>query len=247
MKKYSTIVFDLDDTLALSKTSIDDKMSILLEKLLEKYYVSIISWWKSEQFFKQVIEKLWNKKNYNKLILLPTCWASMIVFKNNNREKQYSFDFNKQEKEKIIKCLEFAINKLWFKPDMTWWEIIEDRETQITYSALWQSSPYEIKEKRDPNWEKRMKILEIIREDLKEFDIKIWWKTSVDITKKWIDKKFWIIKLKEYLDIWIKDMLFIWDQMKEWWNDFSIISTWIDYIETKWVEDTKLIINNLLW
>ena len=56
MKKL--IAFDLDDTLAVTKSPMTDKMGVLLVQLLEKYEVCIISGGKFEQFQMQVVDRL---------------------------------------------------------------------------------------------------------------------------------------------------------------------------------------------
>jgi hydroxymethylpyrimidine pyrophosphatase-like HAD family hydrolase len=55
-KNKKVIVFDLDGTLAESKSPLTQSMSSLLVKLLEKYYVSIISGGAFPQFKKQIID-----------------------------------------------------------------------------------------------------------------------------------------------------------------------------------------------
>ena len=56
MKKL--IAFDLDDTLAITKSPITDRMSELLEKLLVHYDVCVITGGSFEQIKKQVASRL---------------------------------------------------------------------------------------------------------------------------------------------------------------------------------------------
>jgi hypothetical protein len=77
-------------------------------------------------------------------------------------EKLYSEDFTADEKEQIISSLKKAIEEAGFKVEKTWGEIIEDRGSQITYSALGQQAPLEEKKKWDPDFTKRKKIKEIL-------------------------------------------------------------------------------------
>lgn len=71
MKKL--IAFDLDGTLAESKSAIDNEMAYLLMKLLHKYDVAIISGGDYPQFIKQVIPFITDKSLLSKLYLYPTC------------------------------------------------------------------------------------------------------------------------------------------------------------------------------
>ena len=82
----------------------------------------------------------------------------MYLYKNWEWIKQYSLDFSADEKIKILWVLNKAIDDLQLRPTQTWWELVEDRGTQITYSALGQQAPLEAKHVWDPDFEVRKKI-----------------------------------------------------------------------------------------
>ena len=71
MKKL--VVFDLDGTLAPSKSPIDAEMAEMIDKLLSIIKVAIISGGDWEQFQKQVLAHLAGDKRLKNLSLLPTC------------------------------------------------------------------------------------------------------------------------------------------------------------------------------
>jgi phosphomannomutase len=56
--KRRVIAFDLDNTLADSKSPIIERMADLLSHLLERFQVCVISGGKFEQFEKQVLNNL---------------------------------------------------------------------------------------------------------------------------------------------------------------------------------------------
>ena len=249
MKNYinkKLIAFDLDWTLAESKSSLDKEMSILLTNLLNKYNVAIISGWDYPQYLKQVIPFITDKDLLEKLYLYPTCWTKAYIYKDWEFKKLYSEDLEKNEIENAIESIELAIKEFKLNPEKIYWELIENRWTQITYSALWQEAPYEIKKSWDPDFEKRKLIKSFIEPLLPNLSISMWWSTSIDITKKWIDKAYAIEKLKKQLNINENEMLFIWDALMEWWNDYAVMKTWVECIETNWPEQTKKIIQNLI-
>jgi phosphomannomutase len=133
MKKL--IVFDLDGTLAESKSSLDAEMSTLLSALLNVAKVAVISGGNWPQFLKQLLSMLPDDERLNNLSLLPTCGTKFYSY-NSGWEKLYSEDFTPEQKEKIISSLKKAIEKSDFKVDKVWGEQIEDRGSQITFSAL---------------------------------------------------------------------------------------------------------------
>ena len=60
-------------------------------------------------------------------------------------KKLYSEDFTADEKEKIVSSLKKAVAEAGFKVEKVWGEVIEDRGSQITFSALGQQAPLEEK------------------------------------------------------------------------------------------------------
>lgn len=244
---FKMIVFDLDWTLAPSKWQMDEEMVELFKKLLQKYKVWVISGWDYPQYQKQIIPFLWNDDSIlSNLYACPTCSTKMYLYKNWNWEKQYSLDFTEAEKIQIIDAFNISIDKLNLRPTKTWWELIEDRWTQITFSALWQEAPYEEKHKWDPDFEIRKKLREEILKHIDWFNILIGWATSVDITKKWVDKAYWVRKLSEISGIEMDEIIFVWDAIFPGWNDFPPLEIWVTSKKVFDVEDTKRYIRMLI-
>src|SRR5665647_1676865 len=130
MKKL--IVFDLDGTLAVSKSSIDAEMGALLTALMGVVKVAVISGGNWPQFEKQLLSNLPNQVHLNNLSLLPTCGTKFYKWESEWK-LLYSEDFTIKEKEKIINSLKQVIEVSNFKVGKTWGEVIEDRGSQITY------------------------------------------------------------------------------------------------------------------
>lgn len=244
MKKL--ISFDLDWTLAESKSAIDSEIAELLMELLQKYDVAIISGWDYPQYAKQVIPFITNKQLLPKLHLYPTCWTKAYIYKNDDFEKIYSEDLDESDILKAIQSIELAIEEFRLVPEKIYGNLIENRWTQITYSALWQEAPHEVKKSWDSDFSKRTKIRDLISPWLPNLSISMWWSTSIDITKKWVDKAYAIEKLTEQLNIKENEIIFIWDALMEWWNDYAVRKTWVECIQTNSVAETKQIIKNLL-
>ena len=155
MKKL--VVFDLDGTLAQSKSSIDAEMTALFNKLLVIIKVSVISGGNWPQFQKQVLSHLASDQRLKKLSLLPTCGTQFYKYENA-WTRIYAEDFTPEQKEKIISSLKKAIEQSGVRAEKVWGEVIEDRGSQITFSALGQAAPLEEKVKWDPEFAKRKKM-----------------------------------------------------------------------------------------
>ena len=243
---YKIVAFDLDDTLTPAKLPADVEMIDLLWKLLEKTNVAIITWGKFETINMQIISHFKNDNLLKNLYILPTIWTKMYTYESWTWDLKYKDDLSEDEVKHIKNVLEKAIRDLNLIPGKVWGEIVENRWSQITYSALWQKAPLEEKKKYDKDRKKRMKIIDYIKDELKDFSIWIWWTTSIDITKKWMDKSYWIEKLLTYLNFNKKDILFVWDALFEWWNDYPVKKLWIETIQVSSPQDTKILFKKLI-
>ena len=243
MKKL--IVFDLDGTLAESKAAIDDEMSIRLSALLLVAKVSIISGGDWPQFQKQVLEKLPKGTNIQNLTILPTCGTKFYQYKTE-WELLYAENFNDEERRKIISSLNKAVDNSGYKVNKIWGQTIEDRGSQVTYSALGQSAPLEEKKKYDPDFSKRKKIKTELSRLIPEFAVNLGGATSIDITKKGIDKAYGIHKLHEVLGITIREMIFIGDAIFPGGNDYPAKETGAYSIRVANPAETKRAIEGIL-
>jgi hypothetical protein len=110
------VIFDLDGTLAPSKSSLDEEMAGLLGRLLGIVKAAIISGGALAQFEKQVLAFLPHDERLKGLSLLPTCGTQFYRF-DGGWKKLYSEDFSATEKTTIIAALKrnFRI----FGPDET--------------------------------------------------------------------------------------------------------------------------------
>ncbi|SDD73268.1 hypothetical protein SAMN05216464_102404 [Mucilaginibacter pineti] len=244
MKKL--IVFDLDGTLAESKAAIDPEMAKLFAGLLKVAKVAIISGGDWPQFEKQVIANLPKGSKLNRLSILPTCGTKFYQYKKSAWKKIYSEDFTAGEKKKIVESLNKAVEKSGFKADKIWGDQVEDRGSQITFSALGQKAPLTPKKAWDPDYKKRKKIKSILDKLIPEFSVHLGGATSIDVTKPGIDKAYGMYKLRDILDIPIKKMLFMGDALFDGGNDQPARTTGADCIEVRDPEETKRIIETVI-
>ncbi|HEX3612633.1 MAG TPA: HAD-IIB family hydrolase [Sporichthyaceae bacterium] len=238
------IVFDLDGTLAESKASLDHEMVRLLTDLLGVVRVAVISGGAWPQFEKQLLALLPCDRRLEMLSLLPTCGTKFYSY-DTQWEQLYSEDLTAEEKSRIVEALEQAGSSL-DPPEQVWGEIIEDRGSQITFSALGQQAPAKAKAEWDPDFAKRTRIKAILDPLLPEFAVRLGGATSVDVTKAGIDKAFGIRKLRDVLGIRIDQMLFIGDALFPGGNDYPAKEAGVLCIQVRDPDETKRVIEALL-
>lgn len=243
MKKL--FVFDLDGTLAESKSSLGPEMAGLLHQLLGVMRVAVISGGAWSQFQKQLLANLPIDERLKDLSLLPTCGTQFYEYVGA-WSKIYSEDLSTAEKEKIITSLTKALDESGIKVTKIWGQAIEDRGSQITLSVLGQEAPLSEKELWDPDFAKRKRIMTILEPLLPEFAIRMGGTTSIDITKPGIDKAYGIRKLRDELNISIADMLFAGDAIFPGGNDYPAEEAGVDSILVRDPNETARIIQTVI-
>lgn len=239
MKKV--LAFDLDDTLAVTKSPISDEMSSILGDILNHFEICIISGGKFEQFEQQVINRLHvNPHILNRLHIMPTCGTRYYRYDELEAKWkiQYAEDLTTEQKKLIEKVLEESAKELGYWEEKPAGEIIEDRGSQITYSALGQQATPEDKYAWDPDGSKKLALRDLAAQSLPGLEVRAGGSTSIDVTREGIDKAYGMQKLVDAIDISKDDILFFGDKLQEGGNDYPVKEMGIDSLEvTRW-EDT---------
>ena len=243
MKKL--IVFDLDGTLAASKSALDAEMASLLHFLLGVVKVAVISGGAWQQFETQVLSQLPHDESLEELSILPTCGTQFFQYAGAWK-KLYSEDFTADAREKIVSALNKAIASAGFNVEKTWGETIENRGSQITYSALGQQAPLEEKVKWDADFAKRTKIKAILDVLIPDFSVRIGGETSIDITKPGIDKAYGIRKLRDILGISLREMIYVGDALFPGGNDYPAEQAGVISIPVRGPSETKRVVEAII-
>jgi HAD superfamily hydrolase (TIGR01484 family) len=247
------VAFDLDDTLAPSKSPVDDRMARLLVDLLGDAEVAIISGGRFAQFREQVVDRLPadGADVFDRLHLLPTCGTQYYRWDGAGWAQQYAEDLTDEEKTAALTAVEEEARRLGlWEPEnegsRTWGPILEDRGSQITFSALGQSAPVEAKKAWDPTGERKNALRAAVQLRLPGLEVRSGGSTSVDITRRGIDKAYGMNRLAELTGIPIPDMLFVGDRLDPDGNDFPVTTIGVPtHAVTGW-KDTAAFIEAFL-
>ena len=132
------------------------------------------------------------------------------------------------------------------KGEPSWGERIENRGSQVTFSGLGQKAPLAEKEAWDPDQAKRKKIVAQLGKLRGEYNISIGGTTSIDITKKGVNKTRSVLWLSEHLKIPIAGMAYVGDSLFEGGNDAIVKETGVPTIGTSGPAETLQIMDSLL-
>ncbi|MBI4160192.1 HAD-IIB family hydrolase [Candidatus Wolfebacteria bacterium] len=242
------IIFDLDGTLTRSKADMTPETSVLLSRLLKQKRVAVIGGGRYELFKRQLIDQLnTDALQLKNLFLFPTNSTAFYRFENGGWRQVYTHSLTAGEKKKIFDAFEKTFQEAnYTHPNDIYGEIIEDRGSQVAFSAHGQQAPLEVKEKWQKERDVRGQLMEILRKHLPEFEVRQGGLTSIDVTRRGINKSYGIQQIEKTLGVPIKDMVFVGDALFPGGNDYAAIKTGIDCLRVSGPQETNEFIESLM-
>jgi len=234
------VAFDLDDTLAPSKSAIDPRIGDLLVALAERVEVAIISGGQLAQFTAQVVDRMPDAAAsvFAYFHLLPTCGTQYYRVRPDGIETVYAHALTDDEKSRALAAVEDEARRLGLWESETWGDILEDRGSQITFSALGQHAPLEAKTAWDPTGSKKSALRAAVAGRIPDLEVRSGGSTSVDITHRGIDKAYGMQQLSEQTGIPLDDMLFVGDRLDPDGNDYPVLAMGVQCHAVEGWEDT---------
>ena len=251
MKKV--LAFDVDQTLNIAKTPIPPEIAELLTKCLDHFEICPISGQKFDQFLIQIVDEMKDAtpKQLKHLHLFVA--QGTQYYRYNTRKKDwdqvYNYPLTDKQVAKITEAIETAAKELGYweedklaKGD----EIIENRLSQVTFSALGQKAGTEAKYVWDPDHKKREAIVKRCKELAPEFDYEIGGTTSINAITPGMNKVFGMTHLMEELNVKKEDILYFGDMTQPGGNDYPVVQMGIDTITVRSHEDTAYALRGIL-
>jgi phosphomannomutase len=247
------VAFDLDDTLAPSKTAVDPRMARLLVELLGVVEVCVISGGQFGQFQNQLLANLplGDPAALERLHLMPTCGTQYYRYDADpdaatSWQQQYAENLTDAQKSAALSAVESEARRLGLWASETWGPILEDRGSQITFSALGQAAPVDAKKAWDPTGERKNMLRAAVEPHLPELEVRSGGSTSIDITRRGIDKAYGMRRLAELTGIAFDEMVFVGDRLDPAGNDFPVIALGISTYAVEGWEDTAEFVTQFL-
>ena len=247
--KKKVVIFDLDGTLTKSKSDLDKEMAKLTAELLRERYVAVTSGCSFHQFENQFLDKLPKTSNLSNLFLFPTCSASGYYYdaKTSKYYRAYTHLMPTQAVKRVLKSFEAVFTEIGYThPKRTYGPVFENRGSQLTFSALGQKAPLQLKRKWDPDQKKRLTIRRHLRPRLPNFEITIGGTTSIDVTRKGVNKTLCVRKLIERVHVHKKQMLFVGDALFKGGNDYIMKTAGIQCVPVSGPTETKELVTRII-
>ena len=253
MKKV--LAFDVDQTLNIAKMPIPDEIAELLIGCLDHYEICPISGQKYEQFLIQIVDRLSEHgatpEQLSHLHLFVAQGTQYYRYDATQQAWQqvYNYPLTDAQVAKITQAIEQAATELGY------WEadklapgdeIIENRLSQVTFSALGQTAGTEAKYAWDPDCKKREAIVKRAKEIAPEFEYEIGGTTSINAITPGMNKVFGMTHLMEELKVEKADILYFGDMTQPGGNDYPVVQMGVDTITVRNHEDTAYALRGIL-
>lgn len=240
MKKL--LAFDSDDTIVVSKMPATPRMAELLAMTLRQYDVCIISGTGfDETLYPNTVSQIEQIPgvDLSRLHIMPTCGTRYYRYQDGQWQLQYQEDLTEEEKVRISQAIEVSAKELGLWHDNPAGAIIEDRLSQVTYSALGQqATPSDKYAWAKANKERRVRLTEAVQALLPDFTVRTAGTTSLDVTKPGVDKAYGMQRLMEATGFTKEEILFFGDKLSPDGNDYPVKALGIDCIAVERWEDT---------
>ena len=238
------IVFDLDGTITPSKMPMDEEMAELFRKILDRMSIAVITGGGYERFEAQFQALKCTPDQLSRLFFFPTTGTRFYRSIDGKWTQVYADEMTLEERQKIKDAFTQAYKDIdYHDPEVLYGEVVEDRGTQVTFSACGQQAPLEVKEAFKATYDdRRLALAEAVRKYLPDFEVKVPGVTSIDVTRKGIDKGYGIEMIEKHLGIAVSEMVFVGDALYEGGNDQPVIRTGVETVSVKDPEETKAVL-----
>lgn len=225
----------------------DDEMAALFSRILDRMNIAVITGGGFERFAAQLQALRCTLEQRRRLFFFPTTGTRFYRFLDV-WEQVYADEMDATERQKIMNAFEQAYKDIGYQhPEKVYGEIIEDRGTQVTFSACGQDAPLDVKMAfKAAHDDRRLALADAVRKYLPDFEVKVPGVTSIDVTRKGIDKGYGIGKIEEFLGIPVSEMVFVGDALYEGGNDHPVIRTGIETVSVKNPSETKVVLKTWL-
>ena len=241
------VIFDLDDTLAESFKSPGDGMLAKLRQLLDRIPVAIMTGAGFKRMEAQFLGKITSSAHADRFYVFPNSSAQCYIHEEGSWKLAYNFALSEDERTRIKATIQKTVQDNELLRDIPHaGERLFDREAQVAYTPVGVDAPLERKQTWDLTGTKRKLLFDALKTTLPEFEILMGGMTTIDITRKGINKSYGVQWLSGRLEIPTQEMLYVGDAFHEGGNDIVVVPTGIITRPVSGPSETEKIIDEIL-
>ncbi len=247
MQPPRAVFFDLDDTLAESFHAPSPKTLAGLGKLLESMPVSIITGAALPRMLEQFLSTFETHPHADRLYIFPTSSAQAYTFTQGEWKLLYDLALDEAARARIKKAIVEVVDSLEPLHNIPHYgEQMVDKGSQIAYTHIGVDAPTEVKAAWDTDGSKRRLLWETLKKSLPEFEVLMGGVTTIDITRKDVNKSHGVEWLSKRLAIPVAEMLYVGDALYPGGNDAVVIATGIQTRSVSGPAETQQVIDEII-
>ena len=240
-------LFDLDDTLALSFENPSDSMLERLRKLLDYIPVALITGrdftWMSRDFLPAIV----SSPRSDRFFVLTEGAAQCFQWQDGNWKELYGSTISDGEVQKIRKAVLESVEETGALDGISVsGEQFRRKKAMVAFATTGLDASKEYRYSWDPGNVRRSILRDAIAVKLPEFDVVMGGATSIDITRKGVNKAYGVRWLSEKLGVAPPEMLYVGDALFEGGNDAVVIPTGVQTRSVSSPPETEKVIDELI-
>jgi len=246
------VAFDLDGMLAQSPSTVPPQMADLLRRLMRDVDVCVMSGGSFDQLRKQVAEPIeeagdgGGATDLVRLHLMPVNGTHYHRWYDGSWHEVYDEEVPVGDVERVSRVLIGGAKALGLWDPHHEGDVIQDRGSQVTYSALGTEAPLEARLAWDPDGSKRESLRAYAAGRLPNLEVRSGGATAVDVTRKGVDKSYGMHRLMDRLDLNRRNVLFVGDRLDEHGNDRPVLAMGIRCVAVASWADTAALVKRWL-
>ncbi|MCH9276973.1 HAD-IIB family hydrolase [Bifidobacterium amazonense] len=246
VRRMRAIAFDLDNTLASSRQPMEPGMVVRFTELTRLLPVAVVTGGRYGLVVSQVLDVLGKDADLDHLHLMPTSGTRYYRWRDGAWRLEYAYDLSDADLAAAVASLERRARQLGLWEERIWGERIENRGSQITFSALGQGAPEAAKRAWDPDESRKRRLAAAVAADLPHLKVRPGGYTSIDISLPGMDKSYAVRRLADSLGIGTGDIVFVGDRMTPGGNDYPAAQTGAEAVSVSSPSDTIRLLDGLL-
>jgi hypothetical protein len=244
---YELYAFDLDDTLGPSQREVPKPVRDQLAILCSYRDVCVVSGATPSQFRRCLLDMEPLTDHISRLHVLA-CYGAQ---RGSRRAGSWVFETTRsltaQQRRDAMRAIrkESARLGLWLADDEVVGVRMDDRVTQITFSALGRDAASARKAAWDPGGQRRQALIEAVSSQLADCVVRLGGGTSVDVLPIGVDKGTALTELLSDLGLSPAQCLFVGDRLYKGGNDYAVLEAGIDCVSVRTWRDTQDLLHQL--
>ncbi len=239
-KDKRIFIFDVDNTIADSYGPVHKNNAKIICNLLKVGKIVIFATDRSRNLIEEKVLALLpcDKKYFSQIHLLPAGGAAMYSWKEKDWVEIFAERMDSAQENTIVKMYKKALTTVDKNLLDTEPSILNKNSLMLSCSALLPTASKQERLHWDPDQSKRKKIIQLIQNKLRGFDIGIGGSATINITMPQVNKAYGVEKLFKILDLSKRDSIFVGDAIYPGGNDYCMLETNIDTIPVENPDDT---------